>query len=246
MMIGTKKMMNIMMMSSKHRFLKKNLIYIVFQTVLLSVGLLPCWAQSPSVYFGDKYTGAMAFVKKNKSLWIEHFGKKDASKMIAIVFPEILRYNTALEEAETQLLKSLYVRFGNKYADFSIGYFQMKPSFAEKIEEMKGIALQHTPQERFERIGRIKSIQGQIDYLKDFATLIYQRFPELSQKAEKEQVSFLASAYNLGFWFSKTAIENWIGKKAFPSGKNAAIKFAYTDIAVEFFTIEAPKIFQNE
>jgi hypothetical protein len=243
---GMKKMMNIMMMSSKHHFLKKNLIFIVFQTTFLSVGLLPSWAQSPSVYFGGKYAEAITFVKKNKSLWVEHFGKKDASKMIAIVFPEILRYNAALEEAETQLLKSLYVRFGNQYADFSIGYFQMKPSFAEKIEEMKGIALQHTSQERFERVGRIKSMQGQIEYLKDFATLVYLRFPELSQKTEKEQVSFLASAYNLGFWFSKAAIENWIGKKAFPSGKNAAIKFAYTDIAVEFFIFEAPKIFQNE
>lgn len=238
MMIGRKMMKNIMPMIFKKNYL--------FLGIFICVGLLPSLAQSPNVYFGDKYTEAITFVKKNKQLWIEQFGRKDAAKMIAIVFPEILRYNVALEEAETQLLKSLYVRFGNKYADFSIGYFQMKPSFAKKIEEKKGKMEQDTPKERFERVGRIKSLQGQIDYLKDFVSLTYQRFPELFQKSEKEQVSFLASAYNLGFWFSKEAIENWIGKKAFPSGKNAIIKFAYTDIATDFFIIEAPKIFQFE
>ncbi|GAB4126946.1 MAG: hypothetical protein OHK0045_13470 [Raineya sp.] len=207
---------------------------------------MPSSAQSPDLYFGSKYQETLDFVKKNKKLWIEQFGEKEAAKMLAIVFPEMLRYNQAMEEVETQLLKSLYVRFGNKYADFSIGFFQMKPSFAEKIEEKKGEILQHTPKERSERIKRIKNIKGQIDYLKDFVSITYQRFPELSQKTEKEQVIFLASAYNLGFWFSKEAIERWIGKKAFPAGNNTAVKLAYTDISSYFFTIEAPKIFQSK
>jgi len=219
---------------------------IVFIATFFGLGLLPSLAQSPKIYFGNKYIEALSFVEKNKQRWIDGFGSKDAAKMIAIVFPEMLRYNENLEEIETQLLKSLYVRFGNRYADFSIGYFQMKPSFAEKIEESKGKKLQHTPQERSERIKRIRSIEGQIEYLKDFVAITYQRFPEIAQKTENEQVIFLASAYNLGFWLSKQAIERWIGQKAFPSGKNAAIRFAYTDISNEFFTIEAPKIFQNK
>ena len=243
--IGTKKMMNIMQMifRKKHLLLFPSVVFIV---IFFYLGLLPSLAQSPNIYFGNKYIEALDFVKKNKQVWIDYFGEKDAPKMMAIVFPEILRYNNALEEAETQLLKSLYVRFGNKYADFSIGYFQMKPSFAEKIEEKKGKILQHTPQERSERVMRIKTIQGQMEYLKDFSSIMYQRFPEIAQINEQEQVIFLASAYNLGFWFSKKAIEGWIGQKAFPSGKNATFKFAYTDIASEFFLKEAPKIFPNE
>lgn len=216
----------------------------IFSIVLLYVGLLPSWAQSPIVYFGAKYEEAICFVKQHKQLWLEHFGK-DASKAASVVFPELIRYNLALEEAETQMLKSLYVRFGKKYADFSVGYFQMKPSFAEKIDEIEGKILKHTPQERLERVEKIKSISGQIKYLKAFIAIIYQRFPELAQQTEKEQVAFLASAYNLGFWLSKEAIENWIGKKAFPAGKNAAVRFAYTDISVDFFVKEAPKIFQK-
>jgi hypothetical protein len=237
--------MNIMqMIFSKNHF--PLFSSIVFIATFFGLGLLPSLAQSPKIYFGNKYIEALSFVEKNKQRWIDYFGEKDAAKMMAIVFPEMLRYDENLEEVETRLLKSLYVRFGNKYADFSIGYFQMKPSFAEKIEESKGKKLQHTPQERLERIKRIKSIEGQMEYLKDFVAITYQRFPEISQKTEKEQVIFLASAYNLGFWLSKKAIEHWIGQKAFPSGKNAAIRFAYTDIASDFFTIEAPKIFETK
>lgn len=215
-------------------------------SVFLYVGLLPSLAQSPDAYFGSKYLEALDYVRKNKQVWIHHFGEKEAPKIIAVVFPEMIRYNQMMEEAETLMLQSLYVRFGNQYADFSVGYFQMKPSFAEKIEEKTGKRLQHTPQERSERVKRIKSIEGQIEYLKDFVAIMYQRFPEIAQKSEQEQVIFLASAYNLGFWFSKKAIEGWIGQKAFPSGKNAAVRFAYTDISSDFFLKEAPKIFQNK
>ena len=82
--------------------------------------------------------------------------------------------------------------------------------------------------------------------MKDFVAITYQCFPEIAQKTEDEQVIVLASAYNRGFWLSIQAIERWIGQKAFLSGKNAAIRFAYTDISNEFFTIEAPKIFETK
>jgi len=124
---------------------KQTQLAIVVLCYFFCVGLLPSLAQSPKIYFGNKYLEVLDFVQINKQRWIDGFGSKDAAKMIAIVFPEMLRYNENLEEIETQLLKSLYVRFGNRYADFSIGYFQMKPSFAEKIEESKGKKLEHTP-----------------------------------------------------------------------------------------------------
>ena len=52
---------------------------------------------------------------------------------ISIIFPEIVRYSALRDKVEISLLKTLYVNLGEDYADFSIGQFQMKPSFAEAI-----------------------------------------------------------------------------------------------------------------
>ena len=54
---------------------------------------------------------------------------------IAVVFPELIRYSALRDKIEITLLKSLYIYKGDDYADFSIGQFQMKPSFAELIHK---------------------------------------------------------------------------------------------------------------
>ena len=59
---------------------------------------------------------------------------KDAAFMQAIVFPELMLYNSVKDDIESESLRVLYVQFGKAYADFSVGPFQMKPSFAEEVE----------------------------------------------------------------------------------------------------------------
>ena len=54
---------------------------------------------------------------------------------IAVVFPEIVRYSAIRDKIEITLLKALYINLGEDYADFSIGQFQMKPSFAEALHK---------------------------------------------------------------------------------------------------------------
>ena len=56
------------------------------------------------------------------------------SNVLPIVFPELIRYSLFRDYLETTMLERLYVKEGTSGADFSIGHFQMKPSFAEKIE----------------------------------------------------------------------------------------------------------------
>lgn len=56
-----------------------------------------------------------------------------AQRLQAIVFPEIMRYNGLKDGIETESLRTLYVQFGEDYADFSIGLFQMKPCFAQQL-----------------------------------------------------------------------------------------------------------------
>jgi hypothetical protein len=213
--------------------------------LFLLLGNFPTVAQTPKQYFGSKYQTSVLFLKKHKKLWIEYFGEQNAPKAMAIVFPEVLRYNTLANEAEVKLLQSMYVKFGKRYTDFSVGYFQMKPSFAETIEQKMGITLTHTEQERQKRLERLMSLEGQMQYLKDFWQIMHQLHPLISQKKDIEVVRFLASAYNYGFLASQEKIEYWSTQKAFPSGKNSAVRFSYADISEEFYKNEAPKIFQK-
>ncbi|MCU0436931.1 MAG: hypothetical protein MUC49_03390 [Raineya sp.] len=213
-------------------------------TILLLFASNIIFAQTPQQYFGEKYTTALTFVKSHKSLFLKYFEKKDAIKAVAIVFPEVLRYNTLANEAEIQLLKSLYVRFGKKYADFSVGYFQMKPSFVETLENISGKNLADTPENREKRLEKMMSVEGQILYLKDYWDIMHTKYPNMHHKNDVSQIRFLASAYNYGFLSSEDKILNWSVEKAFPSGKNSAVRFSYADISENFYLKEIPKIFR--
>jgi hypothetical protein len=59
---------------------------------------------------------------------------QDVVFMQSLVFPEVMRYNSLKDDIETESLRTLYVQFGQEYANFSIGIFQMKPTFAVQVE----------------------------------------------------------------------------------------------------------------
>ena len=88
------------------------------------------------VYEKD-YKWAVKFLKKHKRTIIKKSSdyKTDTATIVSVVFPEIIRYSIFKDYFEIKGLELIYVEHGKKYADFSIGYFQMKPSFFEKIEE---------------------------------------------------------------------------------------------------------------
>src|SRR5674476_1475160 len=97
------------------------------------------WSQSINYQevFGDDWKKAQAFERDNRS-WMEPILAKNHISYpiaIAIVFPELVRYSALRDKMEITLLKTLYVNLGEDYANFSIGQFQMKPSFAEMIRE---------------------------------------------------------------------------------------------------------------
>src|SRR6185295_3578126 len=78
--------------------------------------------------FGDRYNWAVNWLKQNDGLIREYasaFNIPD-KELKAIVFPELIRYNSFFNALEIESLKYLYVKEGKSYADFSVGYFQMK------------------------------------------------------------------------------------------------------------------------
>ncbi|HMR44504.1 MAG TPA: hypothetical protein PKC40_11755, partial [Saprospiraceae bacterium] len=62
--------------------------------------------------------------------------KQNPREVMAVVFPEMIRYNLVKDFFETSALELIYANLGSREVDFSIGIFQMKPSFIEKLEDI--------------------------------------------------------------------------------------------------------------
>lgn len=195
--------------------------------------------------FGNHYQLAEDFITSNT--WIADTLKSngiDPCTGLAIIFPELIRYSSIRDKFETAALKSLYIQYGKDYADFSIGQFQMKPSFAEEIEKeyikWKGLTVNGTDTtscttSRKERIKRLDSTEGQVRYLCMFIKLMERNLQQLSVLKKNEEVSLMAAAYNFGFRTDIIILKEVSHKRFFYTGIIASeTKFNYSDIAVEF------------
>jgi hypothetical protein len=162
----------------------------------------------------------------------------------AIVFPELIRYNAIQDGIETFALESLYIQYGKDYANFSVGQFQIKPSFAESIEidflkkfiESKKLSFTDTIQSRVNRSARLKRIKEKkemVNYLCQFFKLMESKYPEW--RSEDEKIKFFACAYNFNYRKSKEEISSFIPKKFFQAGLISSQKYCYADIAWYYF-----------
>lgn len=217
---------------------------------------------SPQEYFGDSFTEALQFYDFQKDDFEIFFSKYgiDPALASAVVFPEVIRYNRFRDFMETTALEIAYVNGGKSVADFSIGRFQMKPSFVEMLEnelqldDSLGIqfaeliqfnAATSTQEIRRERINRLKNQQWQQLYLSCFILLAQKKFAERLLLHPNEELLFLSSAYNLGLNSSHEAIVRVSISKSFPYGNPRTGRFSYYDVANYFYTNHSPKIFQR-
>ena len=168
-----------------------------------------------------------------------------AEFLFAIVAPEITQFSYLSNKIETYSLKVFYVQKGKAYSDFSIGVFQMKPSFIENMEQyitadstlkrqyQKFLFTNpHERQARVERVERLSSTEWQIAYLALFCAVVNHKFADLAFSSAEEKLRFYANAYNSGF--HRTAAELKSAKCAyFPHFSRQ--KFHYADISVWFY-----------
>ncbi|MGC4020910.1 MAG: hypothetical protein QM734_02705 [Cyclobacteriaceae bacterium] len=200
--------------------------------------------------FSSDYEKASQFLNKEK--WIQDSIRSygmHPKEAIAIIFPELIRYSSVQDKIETFALESLYIQYGKDYSNFSINQFQIKPSFAEAIEidflktfkgEKKKIfqfSVSDTIQNqnnRANRLERIKSKSGMVDYLCLFILIMDKKYPHWKNREEK--IKFFASAYNCGYQRPKSEIESYQSKKFFYTGiPILSTKYCYADIALYFF-----------
>jgi len=205
--------------------------------------------------FGSDYTWARSWVNTHATAFERTARPLDipAADLEAIVFPELIRYNGVYDAMEIQSLKFLYVSQGSDYANFSVGYFQMKPSFAENIEKdaqiylgirdiaalgLTGLSLQEdNAVHRRERVNRITSVDGQLKYLAAFYKICRSKFRDLSFAGDDERVRFLATCYNAGYYFTADEVKARVNRKFFHTGKIiTSANYCYADISAYWLT----------
>lgn len=171
-------------------------------------------------------------------------------EVLSIVFPEVIRYSRFKDFFETKVLEQLYVLKGNAWADFSIGIFQMKPSFVENLEyHVRDIPdLQFDFQEiityepgseankRLQRIERLKDFEWQVKYAFCFYYIMEKCYEGFDFKNDEARLRFFATAYNFGFTKPYDEIKTWMNEKAFPYGKKFKTEqFAFCDLSSAFY-----------
>jgi hypothetical protein len=224
----------------------------LFSILLLQLYLNPLWPQSLnySEIFGDDWKRAEAFEKENKN-WMEPVLTKNHIPYpiaIAVIFPELVRYSALKDKMEISLLKTLYINLGEDYANFSIGQFQMKPSFAELIRNQAPSFLQKRSGIIFKTKKDYKSIidfrrsivkdledpKIQMNYLIAFIKICEKNY-KTNRKDVQSEVKFLATAYNYGFEKNSDEIESMTGKKFFNTKLFKTTNYSYADISLFWF-----------
>ena len=207
-------------------------------------------AEDFAAVFGSRYEAAVSYVTAHAREWSAEMVRRGADPrvLVPVVFPEVLKYTLFRDEVETLGLSVLYVSRGPRLADFSIGRFQMKPSFVEALERALGsapppafadiVAFPSTADERARRairLDRLRDLTWDVAYLAAFGRLTAERF-DLGSLEEVERVRFLAASYNRGFLLPRAEIEAAELWRIFPRGASGwPGPYRYTDIAVDFY-----------
>ena len=213
--------------------------------------LLPvcCIAQGRgySEVYASECRDALSFRTKHKADFeaVSDRAGVSADFLFAVVAPEISQYGSLTDKAQTYALKTLYVRMGKGYADFSIGWFQMKPSFVEQLEryiQEADTLLTSFPEvqmagkegrsARIERVRRLEQQDWQMKYLALFCRVVQHRFRRMKFESEQEKLRFYANAYNAGFMLDGERLRRYKGAY-FPH--LAKQKFRYADVSLWFY-----------
>ncbi|WP_431244637.1 hypothetical protein ACQ9BO_10400 [Flavobacterium sp. P21] len=198
-------------------------------------------------YYRKEMNRAVSLLKKKKKFIDLELDTTEKAQILSIPFPEILRYDSYSDYLETSSNRILYVNNGKEASDFSTGYFQMKPSFLENLENYVAsteslksfhwiiIQNKNEKEARKERITRLENFQWQLRYLKVFWFVAEYKYQNIAFKTTQDKIRFYATAYNYGFTSPESEITKYQSAKKFPPGEtNSTHKFAFADFSIDF------------
>lgn len=173
-------------------------------------------------------------------------GDDDVVIAFSIVAPEVSQYSALSDFFETAAVKDGYPSTGKP--DYSIGLFQMKPSFAESLEsevgkdnalkQKYGARLAYGTDDirkvRRQRVERLSDTGWQMFYLAVFVDVVKRRTATWGLASSEEKVRCWSTLYNAGFYLSRERVRQSQGVKQFPRNTK---RFNYSAIAVEFYNV---------
>jgi hypothetical protein len=200
--------------------------------------------------FGNDWKKALQFVDGNEK-WMRPLldrYKISYPVAVAVIFPELVRYSALRDKMETAMLKTLYRNLGDDYADFSIGVFQIKPSFAEKIREAVPLLEGWRIKSMFRKKSSYKNIRGyrsaiindledpesEFNYIVAFFRLCEKYFPQIAED-DTSKIRFFANAYNTGFWKSREEIEKMSNSKFYNTKLFKTENYSYADVSLFWY-----------
>ena len=198
-------------------------------------------------FFGRETNRALDFLEKNNSeitSTLSEMNQEDLETAMAIVAPELSQYSTISDMLEMRSLFITYRNFGR--GDFSVGYFQMKPSFIEELEreirkdkklgkKYKTYLITGDDKTiRETRLNRLSTLEWQLKYLKLFIDVAGIKTKGMKFKSPEDRLRYWATLYNSGFNSSPQRVEKMQKIKYFPRNKN---KFNYADVSAEFYRL---------
>ena len=171
-------------------------------------------------------------------------------EFLSIGAPEIMRFNMVQNFIETEILELAYVQFGPEAVDFSIGPFQMRPSFVERLEmevltnhdlrkysEITEFSTKNNEEIRKERIDRISDPRFQLLYLEVFSKYCDIHYHILNTLSQSEQLKFKSAVYNIGFDQSAETIISFQSKKYFPHGsKYEGTQYSFSELSLNIYS----------
>ena len=242
----------------------KRFSLLLFQLIFTGHAMLLA-QQSPEEFFGDDYTQAVRTLNEQQAQLEQlcHLSGLDTLLVIpqvkeqvpawrilaAIVFPELMRYSRFNDFFETTAIELAYIKGGKSAANFSIGHYQMRPSFIEDLESISQLypypqALQRAfrypakageQEKRSLRSSRLHQDLWQQYYLAAFVWVSAQRFPARSFASYNDMLRWYAACYNRGLHASPNQILQWQQRAAFPMGsKFKGPQFRYADVSVSY------------
>jgi hypothetical protein len=225
----------------------------ILSFVLLFSGILNhgyCQTLNYREIFGEDWQKATAFETENRK-WMQPFLEKNNisyPEAIAIIFPELIRYSALRDRMETAMLKTLYINLGETYANFSIGVFQMKPSFASEIREEAQSAMERRSEITFrgsksyadirdfrkEIIADLENPETELKYLVVFIKICEKKY-RTGAMDQQSRVKFLSTVYNCGIKNKMEEIESMSNKKFFNTKLFSTENYSYSDVSAFWY-----------
>ena len=235
----------------------------VINLIIFLFLFIKSYAQNnPEQWFDTQYTDAIEYCTSNKILIDSLLSKcfLPTQMALSVAFPEMLRYTLWRDIFETKALELIYVRNGKSAADFSIGWLQMKPSFAELVEQkVKNNTLLNDKYSKLtdyncsntdiykireQRVERLKIFEWQLLYLSAFIDVNYKVLRKQNVK-NRQMIVYLAAAYNRGMENDVELLSDFNKSKTFPYGTNRENPFGYAEVSEYFYYNNAIALFSD-